>query len=88
MTEEIPQSTRAYVEQSIKEAIGDDTLLIRESDFLMEDLGMDSMAIYEMVIEFEEHFNARIPDEDLNHLETVGDVLAYINKRQASGWAD
>ena len=81
-------NNRAYVEKSIREAIGDDTLPICDSDLLMDDLGMDSMDIYEMIIDFEEHFSARIPDEDLNTLETVGDVLAYITKRQTSGWED
>ena len=37
-------------------------------------LGMDSVAVMELVSYFEEKLAVRIPDEDLNHIRTVGDL--------------
>lgn len=45
---------------------------------LREDLGLDSLAIIELLHRIEEVFNLSIPDEDLGKLQTVGDVIAYI----------
>ncbi len=46
--------------------------------YLREDLGLDSLAIIELLYRIEEVFNLSIPDEDLEKLQTVGDVIAYI----------
>jgi acyl carrier protein len=45
---------------------------------LREDLGLDSLAIIELLYRIEEAFNLSIPDEDLEKLQTVGDVIVYI----------
>lgn len=45
---------------------------------LREDLGLDSLAIIELLYRIEEVFNLSIPDEDLEKLQTVGDVIRYI----------
>ena len=45
---------------------------------LREDLGLDSLSIIELLYRIEEAFNLSIPDEDLEKLQTVGDVIAYI----------
>jgi acyl carrier protein len=47
---------------------------------LREDLGLDSLAIIELLYRIEEAFNLSIPDEDLEKLQTVGDVIAYIER--------
>src|SRR5436309_15172510 len=45
---------------------------------LRDDLGLDSLAIIELLYRIEEAFNLSIPDEDLEKLQTVGDVIVYI----------
>ncbi|KRL38668.1 hypothetical protein FD20_GL001385 [Liquorilactobacillus uvarum DSM 19971] len=47
------------------------------------DLDADSIDIVEFVLELEDTFGAEIPDEDAEKLLTVGDVVKYIEKRQA-----
>jgi acyl carrier protein len=47
---------------------------------LREDLGLDSLSIIELLYRIEEVFNLSIPDEDLEKLQTVGDVIAYIEQ--------
>jgi len=48
-----------------------------ESNFL-EDFGADSLDIVEMVMAIEEEFNLEIPDEDVEKVLSVNDVINYI----------
>lgn len=47
-----------------------------------EDLGADSLAIVELVLALEEHFGIKIPDEEVDHIKTVQDAVAYIRARK------
>lgn len=47
-----------------------------------KDLDADSIDIVEFVLELEDAFDAEIPDEDAEKIETVGDVVAYIAAHQ------
>ena len=51
--------------------------LTAETSF-KEDLGADSLDLFEMVMAFEEEFEKEIPTEDLEKLTTIGDVVAYL----------
>ena len=42
---------------------------------LAEDLGADSLDIIELLMTFEEEFDLSIPDDDVLHVRTVGDVF-------------
>ena len=44
------------------------------------ELGIDSLDLFELVMEFENAFGITIPDEDVYKLETIGDAIAYIEK--------
>ena len=43
-------------------------------------LGADSLDVVEMVMELEEEFDLNIPDEDASGLQTIGDVIRYLEK--------
>jgi acyl carrier protein len=45
-----------------------------------EDLQVDSLDLFEMVMALEEEFNIEIPTESLEEMKTVGDVAAYVEK--------
>ncbi len=45
-----------------------------------EDLGADSLDVVEMLMAIEDDFDVEIPDEDIEGLKTIGDVVDYINK--------
>ncbi|MBZ5714372.1 MULTISPECIES: acyl carrier protein [Nannocystis] len=47
-----------------------------------DDLGADSLAIVELVLAFEEHFEIKIPDEEVENIKTVGDAVSYIRARR------
>jgi acyl carrier protein len=51
---------------------------ITESAYLRGDLGLDSLDRYEFTFAAEEKFNIRIPDEEVNEFETLGDYINYI----------
>ena len=43
-----------------------------------EDLGADSLDLFELVTNFEEEYNIEIPAEELENLTTVGKVIDYL----------
>jgi acyl carrier protein len=55
------------------------TILITQQ--LRDDLGLDSMAVIELLYRIEEAFDLQIPDQDLAGLTTVGHVITYVEKR-------
>jgi acyl carrier protein len=57
----------------------DQDKVVPEAAFV-DDLGADSLDTVELVMAFEEEFNIEIPDEDAEHIKTVGDAVAYIKR--------
>ena len=55
--------------------------IIRPESKFVEDLGADSLDIVEMVMQVEEKFGFEIPDEDMENIVTVQDLLNYIERR-------
>lgn len=51
-----------------------------ESSF-MNNLGADSLDIVELIMALEEENDIEIPDEDVEKIDTVGDVVEYIKAR-------
>ncbi|MFZ9937447.1 MAG: acyl carrier protein [Luteolibacter sp.] len=47
----------------------------------VEDLGADSLDTVELVMAFEEEFDIEVPDEEAEKLQSVGDVISYINSQ-------
>jgi len=49
----------------------------------VDDLGVDSLSMVEIIYACEDKFGVSIPDEDSKNLKTVGDAVAYIERAQA-----
>lgn len=47
-----------------------------------DDLDIDSISMMTIVVNAEEKFDVRIPDEEVKNLATVGDAVKYINGAQ------
>ena len=45
---------------------------------IVDDLGADSLDVVDLVMSFEEEFDIEIPDEDVENMKTVGDMVKYI----------
>ncbi|QGU96666.1 acyl carrier protein [Clostridium bovifaecis] len=59
--------------------IGEEEIKI-EANF-QDDLGIDSLDIFEVVMELEDEFDVQIPNEDLENLKTVEDLVKYIESK-------
>ncbi|MCY6372110.1 acyl carrier protein [Clostridium ganghwense] len=46
-----------------------------------DDLGIDSLDIFEIVMELEDEFSMEIPTEDLEDMKKVEDIVTYINSK-------
>ena len=57
-------------------AIDRDRLI--ESARLFEDLDLDSMDSTELVMALEMEFDGEVPDKDITHIKTVGDVIQAV----------
>lgn len=69
------------VKEIIQEQLNLDGVEITEESSFKEDLGADSLDLFELVMAFEEEFNVEIPSEDLEGLTTVGEVIEYIKSK-------
>ena len=53
------------------------------STTFLEDVGMDSLDLVELVMELEETFRVPIPEEDQEKIKTVGDAIDYLARRRS-----
>ena len=65
----------------IAEQFGVDASEITEETSFVGDLGADSLDIVDLVMSLEEEFDTEIPDEEIENIKTVGDVVKYIEER-------
>ena len=54
---------------------------ISEATSFKEDLGADSLDLFELVMAREENYEVEIPAEDLTELTTVGKVMDYLKAK-------
>lgn len=54
---------------------------IKEETAFKEDLGADSLDLFELVMALEDEYGVEIPAEDLNNLTTVGSVMKYLKEK-------
>jgi len=55
------------------------TDVVPETD-IFYDLGLDSLQVYELVVDLEDGYDIRLPDEDLEKIHTVQDVVDLVYK--------
>ena len=46
----------------------------------MDDLGADSLDIFQIIMGIEEEFDVEIPDEEIERIRTVGELVSYIEE--------
>lgn len=46
-----------------------------------DDLGADSLDLFELVMALEEEYGLEIPAEELSYVETVGDIIEYLKNK-------
>ena len=70
------------VKEIVAESLNVEESTLSEATSFKEDLGADSLDLFEMVMALEEAFNVEIPSEDLEKIKTIKDVKDYIEKLQ------
>jgi len=66
------------VQKVVVERLGVETSDVTLEASFKDDLGADSLDTVELVMELEEAFDIEISDEDAEGIQTVGDVVRYI----------
>ncbi|MGB8380287.1 MAG: acyl carrier protein [Dermatophilaceae bacterium] len=67
----------------VNEETGIDTESVQLEKSFTDDLDIDSLSMMTIVVNAEEKFEVRIPDEDVKNLKTVRDAVAYIASAQS-----
>lgn len=49
---------------------------------LLEDLGANSLDVVDLIVSFEDEFGIVIPDEEIDKIRTVGDIVNFVNTLQ------
>ena len=57
----------------------DEETITMDSD-CVEDLGADSLDMVDLVMTFEDEFEIEVPDEAVEKVKTVGDIVRYIEE--------
>lgn len=68
------------VKEIVAENLGADINTLTGETSFKDDLGADSLDLFEMVMALEEEYGKEIPTEDLEKLTTIGEVVEYLNK--------
>ena len=75
-------SIEEKVRSIIVDQLGVESEKVTADAKFIEDLGADSLDTVELVMAFEENFDIEVPDEEAEKLQSVADVVAYIEKVQ------
>ena len=69
------------MKEIISEQLNLDTSDLSPETSFKDDLGADSLDLFELVMALEEEYNMQIPTEDLADMETIGDVMDYLRNK-------
>lgn len=69
------------IKNIIAELIEIDASTIGNDALIIDDLGADSIAVMEIVMELEDEYGVEVPTEDVLNLKTVADIVAYIESK-------
>ena len=78
--------TEQQILQTLAEIVGEETGIepekVQPDKSFTDDLDIDSLSMMTIVVNAEERFGVRIPDDEVKNLKTVGDAVTYINAAQ------
>ena len=69
------------MQELIADQLSVDADSITEASSFKDDLGADSLDLFELVMAFEEEYGVEIPSEDLEQITTVGAVIEYMKSK-------
>ena len=72
--EEIEEKVKSIIVDQLGVGVED----VRAEASFIGDLGADSLDIVELIMALEEEYDIEIPDEDAEKIQTVNDIVSYI----------
>ena len=68
------------IKQVLAEQLGIDAGTIKDDANILEDLGADSLDIIEMLMTLEDEYGITIPDDKINQVKTVSEIVELIEE--------
>lgn len=73
-----PQVKAKLMGVIVDQGLSDETGLLPDHTRFVEDLNADSIDSFELIIEIQNAFDIKIPDDDVSKLKTIGDIVDYV----------
>ena len=67
------------IKKMVADNLGVEESKITENASFKDDLGADSLDLFELTMALEDEYGIEIPSADLEKIVTVGDVVEYVN---------
>ena len=77
------QEILAGLAEIVNEETGLEAESVQMDKSFTDDLDIDSLSMMTIVVNAEDKFGVRIPDEEVKNLSTVGDAVTYISSNQS-----
>ena len=69
------------MKEMIAEQLSVEADSVTEASSFKDDLGADSLDLFQLVMALEDEYGVEIPADDLQNLLTVGDVMKYLKDK-------
>ncbi|PTM59099.1 acyl carrier protein [Desmospora activa] len=73
--------TLERVQKIVVDHLGVDAAQVTPEAAIKDDLGADSLDVMDLILELEDEFSLEIADEEAEKINTVGDIVTYIDSR-------
>jgi acyl carrier protein len=78
------KNTTEAITEILVDKLGISSTEVTPDANFIKDLGIDSLDYAELVMEFEQVFDIKIPDTDAENFETIKDAVSYIDSKRNS----
>ena len=72
------------IREILEEELNIDPEDVNEDSDFRDDLGIDSLDLFELVMNLENEYGVEFPAEELESLRTVGDVIDFLEKNNVA----
>lgn len=69
------------IQEIVAKQLGVDEAEVKEESTFKDDLGADSLDLFELVMALEDEYGIEIPSEDLESIVKVSDIMDYLKKK-------
>ena len=75
-----PETIFKTMQDLIAEQFAIDADEVTMDSSFVDDLGADSLDVVDMLMSLEDEFDVEIPDEEIERIRTVGELVSYIEE--------